>query len=110
MMADFEKLQAFASAFDGHVFRGKDGELLFPPICTNTDEVLVGSEYQAVVEYAPSQKIPSQKSKPRVDARQGQIDKGMSALDLRYSPLMHLQTQTTYHSSRVWQRLFRNRK
>lgn len=26
MMADFEKLQAFASAFDGHVFRGKDGE------------------------------------------------------------------------------------
>jgi regulator of nonsense transcripts 3 len=26
MMADFEKLQAFAGAFDGHVFRGKDGE------------------------------------------------------------------------------------
>ncbi|KAJ9109853.1 hypothetical protein QFC19_001832 [Naganishia cerealis] len=58
LMADFEKLQAFAEAFDGHVFRGKDG-----------------SEYQAVVEYAPSQKVPAQKNKPRVDARQGQIDK-----------------------------------
>lgn len=39
----------------------------------------IGSEYQAVVEYAPSQKVPAQKSKPRVDARQGQIDKGMMA-------------------------------
>ncbi|GHJ88207.1 hypothetical protein NliqN6_4609 [Naganishia liquefaciens] len=58
MMADFDKLRDFAAAFDGHVYRGKDG-----------------GEYQAVVEYAPSQKIPSQKSKPRVDARQGQIDK-----------------------------------
>lgn len=41
---------------------------------------VAGSEHQAVVEYAPSQKIPSQKSKPRVDARQGQIDKGMSVV------------------------------
>lgn len=28
MMADFDKLRDFAAAFDGHVFRGKDGTSL----------------------------------------------------------------------------------
>lgn len=35
----------------------------------------VGIEFRAVVEYAPSQKIPNSR-KVRVDARQGQIDSG----------------------------------
>jgi hypothetical protein len=57
--------------------------LPFPHKSTKEVETLfLGTEYQAVVEYAPSQKIPSQKSKPRVDARQGQIDKGMSSFCL----------------------------
>ena len=38
----------------------------------------LGQEFQAVVEFAPAQKIPSSKSKPRVDARQGTIDNGKS--------------------------------
>lgn len=38
-----------------------------------------GQEFQAVVEFAPAQKIPTFKSKPRVDARQGTIDNGKSA-------------------------------
>lgn len=41
--------------------------------------VLSGQEFQAVVEFAPAQKIPTFKSKPRVDARQGTIDNGKSA-------------------------------
>lgn len=85
MMADFDKLRDFAAAFDGHVFRGKDGTPFSDQTTPKEIQIAeivsrIGSEYQAVVEYAPSQKIPSQKSKPRVDARQGQIDKGVTLL------------------------------
>ncbi|KAG6878141.1 hypothetical protein C0993_011559 [Termitomyces sp. T159_Od127] len=50
------ELVEFGRAFDGHVFRDKSG-----------------NEYQAVVEYAPYQKVPSEKKK--VDARSNTIEK-----------------------------------
>lgn len=38
-------------------------------------DILAGSEFQAVVEYAPFQKAPL-KTKVKVDNRQGTIDEG----------------------------------
>jgi len=53
-----ELLSQFSKEYDGHLFRDK-----------------AGNEYQAVVEFAPYQKIPSEKKK--ADARNATIEKGM---------------------------------
>ncbi|KAF8062215.1 Smg-4/UPF3 family-domain-containing protein [Lyophyllum atratum] len=53
---DEEQLALFSREYDGHLFRDK-----------------TGSEYQAVVEFAPYQKVPSDKKK--VDARNATIEK-----------------------------------
>ena len=71
-------------------FVGKTVRLLIPTprfIVLNaepssTPSPALGQEFQAVVEFAPAQKIPSSKSKPRVDARQGTIDNGELHLDI----------------------------
>ncbi|TRM66901.1 Smg-4/UPF3 family-domain-containing protein [Schizophyllum amplum] len=51
-----EQVAAFGREYDGHLFRDK-----------------AGNEFQAVVEFAPYQKVPSDKKK--VDARAGTIEK-----------------------------------
>ncbi|KAF4603139.1 hypothetical protein EYR38_003544 [Pleurotus pulmonarius] len=51
-----EKLMTFSREYDGHVYRDKSG-----------------NEFQAVVEFAPYQKVPSDRKK--VDARLGTIEK-----------------------------------
>jgi regulator of nonsense transcripts 3 len=57
-MANIENLVDFHRHFDGHVFRSRSGV-----------------EHQAVVEFAPVQKVPA-KAKVKTDARQGTIDDG----------------------------------
>lgn len=52
-----EQLLAFSQAYDGHTFRDKAGQ-----------------ETHAVVEFAPCQKVPSEKKK--VDSRLGTIEQG----------------------------------
>lgn len=56
-----EQLVAFAQGYDGHAFRSKDGG---------------GHEFRAVVEFAPSQKVPNSGRATKVDARQGTIEAG----------------------------------
>ncbi|KAF9489521.1 hypothetical protein BDN71DRAFT_1435343 [Pleurotus eryngii] len=51
-----EELMTFSREYDGHIFRDKSG-----------------NEFQAVVEFAPYQKVPSDRKK--VDARLGTIEK-----------------------------------
>ncbi|KAF7439971.1 hypothetical protein PC9H_000308 [Pleurotus ostreatus] len=53
---DEETLMTFSREYDGHIFRDKSG-----------------NEFQAVVEFAPYQKVPSDRKK--VDARLGTIEK-----------------------------------
>ncbi|KAF9078390.1 Smg-4/UPF3 family-domain-containing protein [Rhodocollybia butyracea] len=53
---DEEQLALFSREYDGHLFRDKSG-----------------NESQAVVEFAPYQKVPPEKKKP--DARNGTIEK-----------------------------------
>ncbi|PVF98668.1 nonsense-mediated decay UPF3, partial [Serendipita vermifera] len=50
-----EELATFSQNYDGHLFRDKQG-----------------NEYSAVVEFAPSQKLPSNNQK--ADTRQGTIE------------------------------------
>ncbi|KAG2361050.1 Smg-4/UPF3 family-domain-containing protein [Suillus spraguei] len=59
-----EVLATFSREYDGHLFRDKAGfRVIF----------VAGNESQAVVEFAPFQKIPSEKKK--ADARNATIDK-----------------------------------
>ncbi|KAJ8507385.1 hypothetical protein ONZ45_g10235 [Pleurotus djamor] len=51
-----DQLATFSREYDGHLFRDK-----------------AGNEYQAVVEFAPYQKVPSERKKP--DARNATIEK-----------------------------------
>jgi hypothetical protein len=63
--------------------------------------ILLGAEYQAVVEYAPVEKTPF-KTKSKVDQRVGTIEDGtLSSAAVDLSKLT-TQTQTTSHSSRAW--------
>ncbi|KAG8856281.1 hypothetical protein FRB91_000970 [Serendipita sp. 411] len=50
-----EELATFSQNYDGHIFKDKQG-----------------NEYSAIVEFAPSQKLPL--ANPKVDTRQGTID------------------------------------
>ncbi|KAI4517998.1 hypothetical protein K525DRAFT_176752, partial [Schizophyllum commune Loenen D] len=51
-----DQVATFGKEYDGHLFRDK-----------------AGNEFQAVVEFAPYQKVPSEKKK--VDVRAGTIEK-----------------------------------
>jgi regulator of nonsense transcripts 3 len=53
-----EFLATFSQAYDGHLFRDK-----------------AGNESRAIVEFAPYQKVPSEKKK--ADVRMGTIEQGM---------------------------------
>jgi len=68
-----EPLALFSREYDGHLFRDKAGERLISPLCLRVN-VSIGNEARAIVEFAPYQKIPSDKKKP--DARNGTIEKG----------------------------------
>ena len=72
-----EQLELFSREYDGHVFRDKTGAIL---CCSwrTTAKSVIGAESQAVVEYAPYSKIPSEKRKP--DNRNATIEKGMVVL------------------------------
>lgn len=77
-------LATFSREYDGHVFRDKAGPAFLPlqlgcshvhPIGITFTMVCAGNESQAIVEFAPFQKVPAEKRKP--DARNNTIDKGM---------------------------------
>ena len=69
-----EQLAFFSREYDGHVFRDKTGD--DPTLSGQTIANLpIGAESQAVVEFAPYPKIPSEKRKP--DSRNATIEKGM---------------------------------
>lgn len=85
----------FSREYDGHIFKDKAGIIL--PLLTGnaTDEpVEPGNESQAVVEFAPYQKLPLDKKK--VDSRNATIDQGASYLsDSHIIPNDHYQTKNT---------------
>ena len=72
-----EKLAQFSKEYDGHLFRDKAGKGaryrflldggLWKGLC-------LGNESYAIVEFAPYQKVPTEKRKP--DARNATIEKG----------------------------------
>ncbi|OAX35040.1 hypothetical protein K503DRAFT_746484 [Rhizopogon vinicolor AM-OR11-026] len=66
-----EVLATFSREYDGHLFRDKAGFMITPLQLSMISAA--GNESQAVVEFAPFQKIPSEKRKP--DARNATIDK-----------------------------------
>ena len=70
-----EQLSLFSREYDGHVFRDKTGlahSCIHLPTVTDDPS---GNESQAVVEFAPYQKVPTEKRK--VDTRNATIEKGL---------------------------------
>jgi regulator of nonsense transcripts 3 len=77
-----ELVAKFSREYDGHIFKDKAG-LSFRRLCSMFElkmsrSVLMhkGNESQAVVEFAPYQKLPLEKKK--VDSRNATIDQGTS--------------------------------
>ncbi len=73
-----EQLATFSQAYDGHVFKDKQGVYVHSSLVAlgALDRPFIrwiGNEYQAVVEFAPYQKVPSA---PKSDNRQGTVDDG----------------------------------
>jgi regulator of nonsense transcripts 3 len=76
-----EQLATFSQAYDGHLFKDKQG-LLGSFVLDWVGRRLtrwIGNEYQAVVEFAPYQKVPSA---PKNDNRKGTIEDGSCLLAL----------------------------
>jgi regulator of nonsense transcripts 3 len=71
-----EAVTRFAQAYQGHVFRSKQGKRIDSQYVTTTLLIVcyAGQQSQVIVEYAPFQKIPLKKQKP--DAAAGTIDEG----------------------------------
>ena len=77
-----DQLATFAREYDGHLFRDKAGERHLNLAVFESAALILqgpGNEAQAVVEFSPYQKVPSEKKK--VDARLGTIEKGVESLD-----------------------------
>lgn len=70
-----EQLALFSRSFDGHIFRDKAGACHPSPNDIPMLTLHVGAETQAVVEFAPYQKVPAEKSK--MDGRIATIEEGM---------------------------------
>ncbi|KAJ3731487.1 Smg-4/UPF3 family-domain-containing protein [Lentinula guzmanii] len=68
-----EQLALFSREYDGHLFRDKSGKPSFRAIQVFHSYRCTGHESQAVVEFAPYQKVPSEKKK--IDPRNGTIEK-----------------------------------
>jgi hypothetical protein len=79
-----EQLATFSQGYDGHLFRDKAGAFVFVVrrLCLSSNwhcfgglimSLVPGNESIAVVEFAPYQKIPTEKKK--ADARGGTIEK-----------------------------------
>lgn len=69
-----EQLALFSREYDGHLFRDKSGITILTEVKRLMDDRFAGNESQAVVEFAPFQKVPPEKKKG--DARSGTIEKG----------------------------------
>lgn len=78
-----EQLAVFSQEYDGHVFRDKAGELDSCALVVQIAQLRGGNESQAVVEFAPYQKVPSDRKKQ--DARVGTIDKGLQPDPIVYA-------------------------
>jgi len=82
-----EFVARFSREYDGHVFKDKAGVHASRHRCarahTDTAGLTQGNESQAVVEFAPYQKLPLEKKK--VDSRNATIDQGMSGSPCRFS-------------------------
>jgi regulator of nonsense transcripts 3 len=89
-----EFVAKFSREYDGHMFKDKAGLVFFTnhflPMLgayhVATCSVTQGNESQAVVEFAPYQKLPLEKKK--VDARNATIDQGMFQYPPRLSSLI----------------------
>ncbi|EGO26896.1 hypothetical protein SERLADRAFT_436716 [Serpula lacrymans var. lacrymans S7.9] len=68
-----EQLAIFSREYDGHLFRDKAGLSRQLSLHSVIEMYLPGNESQAVVEFAPYQKIPTEKKK--ADARNATIEK-----------------------------------
>ena len=72
------QVATFSRAYDGHVFRDKAGEFGSRPPRRGPERRISlarkGNESHALVEYAPFQKVPTEKKK--TDARNNTIDTG----------------------------------
>ena len=103
-----EKLSAFSQAYDGHTFRDKAGMLILQ-FLSHLHRLVVarihnamiylwgsGNESYAVVEFAPCQKVPSEKKK--VDPRNATIEQGMLPFTLHGLNTDHDQTRISFHS------------
>ncbi|EJD05305.1 uncharacterized protein FOMMEDRAFT_165771 [Fomitiporia mediterranea MF3/22] len=85
-----EQLATFSQAYDGHIFRDKSG--MTPNLSYHYSYRQVkGNESVAIVEFAPSQKVPSEKRK--LDPRMGTIDQGNSR---------PLNTSLIYTQNDIW--------
>ena len=69
-------LTSFSRGYDGHLFRDKAGKTISQSKLPQSKSSLSGNESTAVVEFAPFQKVPSEKKK--VDSRIASIEKGRS--------------------------------
>lgn len=73
-----EAVTRFAQAYQGHVFRSKQGKRIGIDVVLKVDlqnpRSLSGQQSHVIVEYAPFQKIPLKAKK--VDALAGTIDEG----------------------------------
>lgn len=77
-----EFVAKFSREYDGHIFKDRAGRICILPLSFNagTYHTVIciatqGNESQAVVEFAPYQKVLLEKKK--VDARNATIDQGM---------------------------------
>lgn len=98
-----EQLALFSRCFDGHIFKDKAG-VWHPRFVSLIMLTLhTGIETQAVVEFAPYQKVPFEKSK--TDNRMATIEEGvLENIVLLHCPIYTNTTQTkiTSRSSSRW--------
>jgi len=69
-----EYLANFSRDYDGHIFRDKQGSFYFLMANNAIHPHNSGNETQAVVEFAPYQKVPLERKKP--DTRHATIEQG----------------------------------
>ncbi len=77
-----EYVAKFSREYDGHIFKDKAGISLTSLIGFPKNSLLQGNESQAVVEFAPYQKLPLDKKK--VDSRNATIDQGLLHLHSQF--------------------------
>ena len=102
---DQEDVYIFQERFDGYVFVDNKGSISIKkifPISVNRKKRLQfrwcsGNEYISIVEFAPNQKIPSQKEQKRRDPKINTIEQDPDYL--KFLEMLENKTEVEYHGN-----------